>query len=242
MLELARMELFVFKKYESEGIILPTTKLFYDKYPFKVRCITLLPVIGYRWVFKRSKSQTEFVEKVKCWYDFKLKCMDGIRIDEVIADTYDLLEFVNSDNRKFKSRAEGNTLDIYTETEAELCEVTKSLIKLTSAVTVKSIWKPTATIEKGIILVKGTPKFLYKATVKSYTKFSIEEKEAVFKYLTNFPESEVKLTRTMSQSLQRSNHYSDGYFYLNDLSIITFITLISPSFVNKIFDLVEMKG
>jgi len=240
MLGLEQTGLFVFKKYESEGKILPTTKLFYDKYPFKVRVGSGISLSSYKWLYKRCTND-QFVESIKQLYQARYNNTHGIPSDEIIADTYDLLKFVYTKDKKFKVRLEGQTVDIYTETAACLIEVIDNLSKLTS-VKIVSVWKPVTTIEKGIMLVKGTPKFLHKATTKAHTKFSIEEKEAVFKYLTNFPESEVKLTKSMTRSLQRSNHYSDGYFYFNDLSIITFITLMSPSFVNKIFDLVEIKG
>jgi len=234
------MESFVFKKYESEGKILPTTKLFYDKYPFKVRAVTGILLSSYKWLFKR-RTNGQFVEGVKQLYRARYTNNYGIPSDEIIADTYNLMKFVYTEDKKFKVRIEGQTVDIYTETAAGLIEVIDNLSKLTS-VKIETVWKPLTTIEKGVMLVKGTPKFLHKATTKAHAKFSIEEKEAVFKYLSTFPESEVKLTKAMIRSLQRPTRYSDGYFYFNDPSIITFITLMSPSFVNKIFDLVEIKG
>jgi hypothetical protein len=234
------MGLFVFKKYESEGKILTTTKLFYDKYPFKVRVEAGIWLSLYKWLYKKQ-SNSQFVEGVKQSYQARYNTTRGIPSDEIIADTYDLMKFVYAEDKKFKVRIEGSTVDLYTETAAGLIEVLGTLSMLTS-VKIKTLWKPTTTIEKGIMLVKGTPKFLHKATVKAHAKLSIEEKEAVFKYFSNFPESEVKLTKAMTRALTRTNYYADGYFYFNDLSIITFITLMSPSFVNKIFDLVEIKG
>lgn len=144
---------------------------------------------------------------------------------------------------RVKARVEEPTISLY-------CDDESTLIAIASAAPLKhritEIHKPASTtaadaLNRGEIVVKKDPEFLYKVTLKESWTVSADLKQAISDYLYNL-EDDVKVPKGLARQLssRSRNWFPGGYFYCNDPAITTFLTLISPGCVSGIFKLTKL--
>ena len=134
-------------------------------------------------------------------------------------------------------RVENPTLTIYGKSEEQLywiaskCPMDKSRVL---AITVPK--ENTAEdLDNDIIFVKRDNGYKYKIMTKEGS-FPLDTKLHLFNYLTSL-KHEVKLTSGYIQRLTQYQYAPASYIYTNDEKIVSFLKLIAPGMISKIYEL-----
>ena len=247
-----------FRKYvKKDKNILDTSKMFFGKFLFKAE----LGVNGAYWINslllskkrchrKYRDNKFEFltwIEERKRWAtESEIKwSWGGNRTDtDATLDgelMYSYYEAVKPSLGAIKIRIEGNRFHIFTKTAQEMIDILDRLPHCEDFL--KTITRPAnaaaaALLENNIILVEN-PKYQYKVLIKE-GKYDRVVREQLLKYLDNFP-TDVHLPAGLRYKLESQTYdYLENYYYINDISILTFLAMISPKFVNKIYKLEPM--
>lgn len=236
--------------YTANENIFATAKMFYGKYLFKAE----VEIPGAFYLrYAKGKTFDAFVEMMKVnrlrrkemlndsigvfryWRD-KGSTLDNA-VDRHLYDTY---TFIASKKGIAKHKIEQNTLHYYATTPEELKEFL-DLMQWPIHATINKIFAPADTasmvqLEQEIIFVKRDPPLPYRVYVSS-ERFDAQTKTNILNYLNNFPE-DVMLTKSLARGLADPRYlWISGYFNVKDLSTLTFLKMISPKFVKKIFKL-----
>lgn len=145
------------------------------------------------------------------------------------------------DQKTTKLVLEKDKIHFYTVTDGELTNFL-DFVKWPILGEINKIFTPSndvakTKLEENLILVSKPPKFKYKVLVTD-GKYTVQEKTNIMTYLANFPD-DVYMARTLKHLLNfdGDRYLSAGKFYVNDLSLLSFLKIISPRFVNKIYTL-----
>jgi hypothetical protein len=142
-----------------------------------------------------------------------------------------------------KIRVEEPYIQFYTETAEQLKDIVKENAKLFKKHII-SVTGPTDSnaidvLNSGAIIKRTGNGYKYKVMIRD-GHYSAEVRTQLKNYFDSIDKEYVKITAGLDRYLQPmySGYMWNSYFYLNDLSIVTFINLISPSFILNIHELV----
>jgi len=139
-------------------------------------------------------------------------------------------------------RVEEPHVQIYASTESEL----QSLVNNKFGQFLPALFRITGPesstaaniLETGAIIRKKEVGYKYKVILRD-GRYTQEVKAGILQYLINIGVETIKLPKSAINSLGTNNSFIwNCYFYTNDLSINTFITLISPGIISKSHELV----
>ena len=162
--------------------------------------------------------------------------------DTSVADAaklYSITEIVKRYKNKIKLIIRGANVRLYLETIDELIafiDHTRDFLsgEFLSAFVPKNE-EAEALLKSNVIFVPH-PKYQYKVTVRE-GKYNIESKQRLAQYLGTADPTNVHITPHFSELLANEKPYVYGSFFVNDLGITLFATLIDPTFINKIYKL-----
>jgi hypothetical protein len=236
--------------YTTDENIFATAKMFYGKYLFKAE----VEIPGAFYVrYAKGKTFDKFVEMMdvnrlrrkemlndsigvfRYWKD-KGNTLDNA-VDRHLYDTY---TFIASKKGIGKHKIKQNTLHFYVTTPTELKEFL-DLMQWPIHATINKIFMPADTasmnqLEQEVIFVKREPLMPYRIYVSS-ERFDVQTKTNILNYLNNFPD-DIMLTKSLARGLADPRFlWLSGYLNVKDLSTLTFLKMISPKFVKKIYKL-----
>lgn len=142
----------------------------------------------------------------------------------------------------FKLRIEEPFIQIYAESESDL----QSLITTHTNVFKENILTITGPensatkemLNAGAIIRKSDIGFKYKVILRD-GRYSLSSKTDLLNYITNLGPDIIRIPRSSVRMLSKGTSSIWGcYFYTNDLSINTFLTLICPGVILKTHELV----
>lgn len=172
------------------------------------------------------------------WWGRKSRNLESADIDflEIIKN----LKQDRTTNKKI--RVEEPFIQIYTETESDLIDIINSepqMFKQHIRVIAGPANSTTADIlNSGAIIKKSNNGYRYKVIIRDGF-YAQGVRDQLWNYFNNANKEEIKFTAGLERSLRSNSGYMWSlYFYANDLSIITFINLISPGMVVNIHELV----
>lgn len=221
-----------------------TTKQFYNRYLYKM----VLELYGGRSInIKSGESIAEYLnERIAVrrtynyggsWHQRYIKDLQAANPDHL--ELVKTLKEEYSDQVKF--RVEEPLVQIYAETE-DMLKVVAAALGADLQKKIKVISCPNSGTEQslkdGKILVDSykTP-YRYKIMIRDGAYHS-DVKHRVLDYLTAIGDQECRVSKGTAQMLKNQNTYIwGGFFYANDLSLVTFIKLIHPDIIGKIHEL-----
>ena len=221
----------------------PTKKLFYNKFLYKVK----IYCPGSRLVLSKSVDLLEkrlisrlLVPDVSYNYGGSWWLTQQRKRLLEDANFEQLVHYFNIKNsiEDIKLRIEEPNIDIYANNEQLLIK----LVSTNHPDRILEVYRPNNDnaadlLMNGEIIAHHCEKYEYKVFVKRMFFDNIQLKYTLLDHLYNY-ESEVKLPRGLIQNLNSSkSFFPGGYFYMNDLKVVTFISLICPEFISKIFKL-----
>lgn len=166
----------------------------------------------------------------------------GINYEAVdISLLENIREIKSTYGNKIRIRIEDPQIQFYTEDEATLIEIAKQLVPSTC---IEKVCGPADAAQEqllrnGVIIRKLETDYKYKVVLKD-GRYSITIKEQILNYLNNLGD-EVKVSKGSKKMLDsKYSHIWGVFFYTNDPSLVTFITLIEPTIVAKIHELVQV--
>jgi hypothetical protein len=167
------------------------------------------------------------------WNQSRLEDLEAADVDQ-LAELYVLKKSYPA----VRTRIEGSSFHIYTHTAQELTDILDSSTHIRDAImTIHCPGSEEAKTQLGnkVIFLKN-PKYKYRVNITEH-KYSRETLTQLHNYIANFPD-DIKLTPAIRDRMRPTLEYDAylyGYFYVNDLSVLTFMKMISHKFVKEIF-------
>lgn len=210
---------------------LKSSKLFYNKWPYKVECIQpgASKIIRYpNWMIKswcNDGSSARFSE----W--------DNRHIDKA-----SLLAFFDAatpflENENLQIRAEGSHFNIYCKDTILLEEINKGLNRW-----IKNIWGPTTNEEYEFLMSNGhkkilrdaLPKGLYRYKVYFKNRWPKEKRQAFYSWSKKFTDK-VEISCTSKLWINGEKMYvQDPFMYVADDKMLSMIGMFSSGYVKKV--------
>lgn len=143
---------------------------------------------------------------------------------------------VAKDAKDTRFRIEGNRVRIFSVSADPI----KNLLR--SASFSKSLFKgleqpadlsTLASLNEGTIYTKTPPKHKFKVTIKS-KRYTPELKQQITNYVKNYPDGFHFNYGLRSRLNSSGNAWLEGYYYVDDSSLLTFLAMVCPSFVHKV--------
>jgi len=240
------MDTLPWKKLHPTVEIKDTTKKFFNKFLYKI--VVFVP--GVRLITDTKNSDmTAMVAKRKS-YEQRFKNYGGswkyAGIRKIYLDLMNVaqLEYwrthYQDENSAFKFRLEEPLLTVYADSEESLFTLvnndpsTNSLRQLHRPKTASVI----ESLNKGEIVVKKDIGYDYRIYLRE-GRLDSTIAQTIYNILTSQGDS-VKMTKSCVKNLSTRVHwFTRTYFYTNDLSIVTMITLVDPNIISGIFKLAE---
>jgi len=233
------MDLLMWTKSNPVVEINETRKLFYSKYPFKVR----LTVNGAGAVTSRHEVDQYLVHRsnqknynpMGHWSSYKYT----YRMPD--SDETSILKYIRKakeDHPEIKMRVEGSNIDLYHDDEKHLYSLLTKSIDCTKFVV--AVWRPNEEYLQEILSGKQivqSSNFKYKIICRE-GKIPQNEKQGVLDYLQSLNSSEVKMTKSFVDQMEKPYMLYGCYFYLNDLQYLTILKIMSPYLVRNYIELV----
>jgi hypothetical protein len=142
-----------------------------------------------------------------------------------------------------KMRVEEPRLQIYAESEQQLMTIVQTYFDPTDYQYIESISGPRDLaaeniLNSGAIIRRRDVGYTHKVVIRD-GKYSSDVKTSLLNYLVNLGGETVKVPTSCSHMLTKTSSYMwNAYFYTNDPSIVSFITLMHPGLVSNIHELV----
>lgn len=224
----------------------PTKKLFYNKFLYKVK----IYCPGSRLILSKSTDdiKNRLISRVlqpDVSYNYGGSWRLNYQHKRLIEDANfeQLVHYFNikNSNQDTKLRIEEPHIDIYANNEQLLIE----LIGTNYLDRILEVHRPdgdTATnvLINGNIIATKFEKYAYKIYVKRMFFDDVHLKQTILDHLYNY-EFQVKLTEGLIHHLNNNiSYFPGGYFYANDIKVITLIGLICPQFIARIFQLTKI--
>lgn len=216
-----------------------TKKLFYGKYSFNVT-LKIPGIYLYRDITSNTKLKTfiAYVEEKKsyrktniAWYVRHVKDVDPKKVFSVWTK-------LQPHKDKIKVRVEASRLSICTESEETLREILVLLKPKDGEIV--HISQPAneeaaAKIKDGILFV-GDPKLKFRAMIRS-KRYDDVVRRHIYNYIENYEGTILMSPYLKGKLLDEKSNYISGYFYVDNMECLTFLKIICPTFVGKIFPL-----
>lgn len=235
------MDLSYWNNLSLEIVTEPTSKQFYGRFVWRL----VLHAVGGRLI------ETAKDMPIKEALDFrilKFNMSRGWRYRDGLGDiktaNVSLLESLRDIKADFgeriRVRIEEPNVQIYSEDEQTLKDI---VAKLPYTSCIEKVSGPAdATQEKllksGAIIRTKPSEYKYKVVFRD-GRYDPTTKSQILNYINSLGPGMVKITKGATKMMSNTYSYIWGvYFYTNDPSIITFISLIEPSIVSRIHELV----
>lgn len=229
------------KYHILEDRIVNVPKMYYGKYLYRVEF-----AIPGAWMFRQRITKANFVkalssdaEKERQRWGLYLK-YHALTPDEQnfnFDKIYNLLtELKTCDKKSTRIRVEGVRLRLFAKSAGDITKVLDAVPG--SEKYVSTIEQPASLaianlLSEGTIYLKSPPKYKYRVTIRS-KRYPPDLRKSIVGYIDNHKD-EIFLTSNMSWYLREQKSYLlEGYFHVNDLSVLTFLAMIAPSFVSKV--------
>jgi len=93
-------------------------------------------------------------------------------------------------------------------------------------------------LNAGNIIRKKDNGYRYKVTIRDGS-YDFNTKQSILQYLTNLGDETVHVPTGCRQQLQKSNQYIwNCYYFVNDISINSFVHIICPNLISNSFELI----
>lgn len=242
-------------KFVLSENILDTTKMFFEKYHYRAEMNVsgashIRTAISRYQSYSKFKSHIDIIKEsaqsryrdqnVGSWYKKTLQH----QIDMNAFQLWEIAKACEQHKGNIRTRAEKGKFAIYTETEVQLIDIIMSakkyIVPHLTTIHRPANDKAKLRLEDKVIFV-NKPKHNFKVLVKEHSCPN-DTKKQILAYLNNF-NNDVTLPFSLERSLKDEKHnwMRGHYYYVNDLSMLTFLQMISPKFVNKIFKLEQME-
>jgi hypothetical protein len=230
-----------------ESAITDTPRKFYSKYYYRAEFVIsgayFMRYIKLSEPFELFESyviKQQEKDKKSPWKDAWGGALVKDRAQANAAWLYDLHHACLKHKGHIRTRIEGNRFRVFTTTKDDLLDIfAQCPIAVKSCLRTISQPASLTAIEKlddNVIYLKSEPKYKYRVTVRE-GKYDPAVKQQIVNYCDNFID-DIYLTTGFREMLTRNNRmWVSGYFHVNDLESLTFLALISPRFVNKIYKL-----
>ena len=237
-------------KFVPAANLLNTNKMYFGK--FLCRAELYIPAAHLmRWIGKKTFGQfTAEVERHRKYAtDWLGKHPNDTwatrRKNEVltcnIAQLYVLYTICKDykDQNLIRTRIEGRAFQVYAVSEEILTEVL-TLFGAYATNFIAEIRLPANTEIKDKlvdnVIFMNKPPYSYRVSIRD-ANYSLATKQQILEYLSNYP-IQIKIPTGLKKKLRKEcDSYLRGYYYLDDLTILTFLKMISSNFVGKIFKL-----
>ena len=236
-------------KWVSEKHVLDTPRKFYSKYYYRAEFV--MPGAYFMRYIKPSETFDTFAayvdkqkKKDKSQTSWATSAWESaLEKDKAQANAawiYDMYQACLKHKGHIQTRIEGNRFRIFTATMDELLDIFEQcpLAVKSCLVNISQPASMTAVVnlDNDVIYLKTPPKYKYRVTVRE-GKYDPTVKQQIANYCDNFI-GDIHLTKHFKHMLTVSNkQWICGYFHVNNLETLTFLKLISPRFVNKIYRL-----
>lgn len=220
-----------------------TTKKYFNKYLYKLvvyapagRLIDskdeIAPALQHR------KDVSKSINYGGYWGNRHNKDLDQANVEFLTV----LRDIRRDDKLNVKLRVEEPRVQIYAETNEELVALFNSHLKpfadLVEVYAGPASNKIADVLNTGAIIRKTDIGFSHKVILRD-GRYTPELKRTLLTYLENLGPNTIKLPKSCCQMLSKSNGFIwNLYFYTNDPSILTFVTLMHPGIVSNIHELV----
>lgn len=225
--------------------ILPTQKLFFKQYLYKLellayggQCITTQTPIDITLEFRKKTYRT--INYGGSW---------GAKINaNLINADLEWLQYLQSfkhDPRvKFKIRVEEPNIQFYSSDEQELLDFVNNIDPKFKSYVV-SITRPKndeeqKLLESGKKIVKKSPAYRYKIAIRD-GKYNLDVKQQVLNYLDNLGDLVRIPNHFRSEFTKSYSNTWDCYIYSNDVNITTFMQLIDPYLIRTITEMASVE-
>jgi putative protein kinase ArgK-like GTPase of G3E family len=162
---------------------------------------------------------------------YALNRSDDTQADEAFLE---MLKTLRHDDT-IKMRIEEPMIQIYANNEKHLKDIVKKFKKFPKQY-LDSISGPKnaqleSVLNSGAIIRKTDNGFKYKVIVRD-GRYDTMTKQALLNYLLNLGADNAQISKNSIDTLKRNSSFIWGlYFYVNDLSTLTFVNLIHPNLI-----------
>lgn len=238
------MDLFDWKKLNSNIQLLDTKKKFFNQYYYNVKYFCP----GGRIILHDQNLDLVEAIEIRHQADQRIRNYGGSwrpRYNEInrqisAEQLSDVRDMINS-RPGLKVRVEEPNITFYADNETTLVEITQQLSAYSHHIV--SVTRPAGAqvvehLEAGAILIKKDIGYQYKVFCK---ESMCHNKAAVYNYLVSIGDL-VKITPGVRKNLSRGGDYVWGvWFYTNEPNIASMLNIIEPNFVSNIHKLVVIQ-
>ena len=159
------------------------------------------------------------------------------KIDSNSDMIYDLYQACQLHKGEIQTRLEGSKFRIFTKTSQELFDIFDYCPKFAKEC-LSYIYQPASldaatSLSNDVIFVQN-PKFPYRVMIREGS-YDAVLKQQILNYINNYP-GVIHVSRSIDYYLSDSaTRYLAGYYHVRELECLTFLRLIAPRFVGKIY-------
>jgi len=219
-----------------------TTKKYFGKYLYKL--VVYCPagrLIDSKGAMDKALEHRKMVSK-QINYGGYWGQRNNKDLDQADVAFLDTMRTIRQDSAGIKLRVEEPRIQIYAATEQELINLTNTRFvpfkNYIESFAGPGDAKAEAVLNSGAIIRKVDIGYRYKVILRD-GRYDQEVKQQLLQYLNNLGTDNVRVSKTGLDMLAKPTSYVwNLYLYVNDLSITTFINLISPGIVSNSHELV----
>jgi hypothetical protein len=240
------MDLSFWNKLSSHIYYEPTRKQFYNRFCYKL----VIEVVAGRIIQSKVSIDDEIAHRrkmrdsIKYNYGGSWMARNVDNIDKVSVEQLEILRSIrNGYGTRIKMRVEEPWVQIYTEDLQTLKDIANrfppDLQQKFMTVSFPESEEKQQLLEQGKILVRPSNKIAYKYKVFLRDgNYSSDIKRSVYNFLMGLGPDVKVSTATASMLLNGHSFIWGGFLYVNDPAVLTMVSIISPTIIGKIHELV----
>ena len=230
------MDTLSWKKLNKAVKFLYTRKKFYNQYLYKIE----IYAPACRLAVDERESVEYMLARRKIW---STRSSNQFQSEMSNSGNQGQLEYLRYIKKVYKDvikvRVEEPYISFYSNDESVLYDIARQdpLRRVYSICGPKND-QAEKVLEKGEIIASKHAKYQYKILLR-YAKVPINTKIQILDYLDSLGDV-VKITPSCRRFLASQHAYWSSYFYCNDPSLVTFISLISPDIISGIYTITKI--
>lgn len=223
------MALLLWTKINPHVKIIPTTRVFYGRYYYKLT----FHLIG-AGILPYAKDEQAVINRSKSYRHF----IDNPGLLEKLKTFFIAY---NDRSRDLRWRTEGTVASVFATTEKDLWDLVDQHLgdykHSLEAVTRIQSQEDRDILESGRIIMRQETDYKFKVTVREGYR-NTQERKLLGEYLQSI-RSEVKISDHLLHGMISSYKYLHScYFYVNDPRIVDMIALVAPKIIKKVQEVV----
>ena len=240
------MDLSFWTKLNPNIVYEPTRKIFFDKY--LCRLVINCPagrLINAKTDNIESDLRIRFEYAKNRNWGGSWESLNSHAIANADAEQISNIKSIKSAySDEIKFRIEEPKIQIYTDSEDMLkvvaCAILPNFQTSIDAVQFPESDDQAKLMLEGKIITKATTKieYKYKVTLRD-GEYDSETRNSILQYLTNLGD-EVKVSEQTLLKLRSYHYLWSAFLYVNDPSVLTFLSVIQPGIIGKIHELVKV--